>query len=80
MITSELICLFLISFFNYLYFIFYNRKEPVYKTIIDIVLLESLLFFNINSILDSDYETIRIIIIIFSIFIGLFIFLLTKLA
>lgn len=80
MITSGLMCLFLISFLNYLYFIFYNRKEPVYKTIIDIVLLESLLFFNINSILDSDYETIRIIIITFSIFIGLCIFLLTKLS
>jgi hypothetical protein len=80
MIISELICLFLISFINYLYFIFYNHKEPVYKTIIDIVLLESLLFFNINSILDSDYETIRIIIITFSIFIGLCIFLLTKLS
>jgi len=80
MITSGLICLVLISVLNYLYFIFYNRKEPVYKTIIDIVLLESLLFFNINSILDSDYDTHRIIIITVSIFIGLFIFLLIKLS
>jgi hypothetical protein len=80
MIISELICLFLFSFINYLYFIFYNRKEPIYKTIIDIVLLESLLFFNINSILDSDYETNRIIIITVSIFIGLCIFWLIKLS